>query len=495
MQTAEDFTTLLVRSRLHSAEAAQTLNQRWRKEVGAHGQPDFARWLVGNGHLTEYQANLLARGRTEGFFLGSYKILDRIGEGRMAGVYRAVHESSGEAAAVKVLPPSKAKDPLTLARFQRETKLALALNHPSVVRAIEAGESNGVHYLVMEHLDGGTLQELLAERGKLAVREAVRIAFLTALGLQHVHEKGLVHRDLKPGNLMLCPRPAPGESTLRSLVKILDIGLGRKLFDASDRDDPDQWVTADGVTLGTPDYLAPEQARDARTADIRADIYSLGCTLYHMLTGLPPFPDKNPVQKVVRHAKEPPRPIAEVQRDVPAALDNVVAKMLAKAPAQRFAAPIEAAEALKAFLAGVTDWAASPPEATPSKPQGPEPALLPDPGGPSKPPPLPPAKRSPAPAKGETVKEPAAKAPEGIPVHVPPKRPALPPKAPAGADASRPELIDVEAVSPVDLAVEFLRFRSRDLLMLVLGALAGGGLVALVWMIVALFSGGEAPLE
>src|SRR5262249_25366645 len=151
---------------------------------------------------------------------------DRIGKGRMAGVYKAIHPS-GQVVAIKVLPPSKAKDPHILARFQREAQLATQFNHVSVVRAFHYAEANGLHFLVMEHLEGVTLKDYLKARGRMTPKEAARIGFLVALGLQHLHDKGVVHRDVKPSNLMLCPAPAAGESTLRSMIKLLDIGLGR----------------------------------------------------------------------------------------------------------------------------------------------------------------------------------------------------------------------------------------------------------------------------
>src|SRR5262249_20513498 len=163
------------------------------------------------------------RGHTEGFFLDAYKILDLIGKGRMAGVYKAAH-SSGQVVAIKVLPPSKAKDPTVLGRFQREGKMLTKLDHPNVVRAFPVGESAGKNYLVMENLDGETLEEVLERRKRLPPIEAIRVAFQVLMGLQHVHEKGLIHRDIKPANLMLTPAPEKGQSdtTLRCTVKILD---------------------------------------------------------------------------------------------------------------------------------------------------------------------------------------------------------------------------------------------------------------------------------
>src|SRR5262245_41291496 len=203
----------------------------------------------------------------------------------------------------------------------------------------------------MELVEGETLAELLKERTRLPAKEAVRVAFLAALGLQHIHEKGLVHRDLKPGNLMLTPAPAKNENTLRSMVKIMDIGLGRATFEETDTKD----LTLEGELVGTPDYLASEQARDARKADIRSDIYGLGCTLYHALTGQPPFPDNNPTRQVQRHATEQPRPLKEFVLDTPDGLQQIVSTMLAKEPGQRYQSPKEVSDALKSFLAGESE--------------------------------------------------------------------------------------------------------------------------------------------
>ena len=348
--SVKDLCDLLARSRLQTAAAVQAIARRWQTVARNPSRPDdFAAWLVANQYLTEYQASVLQTGQADHFFFGDLKLLDRVGKGRMAGVYKAA-DPKGRVVAIKVLPPSKSRDPQTLARFRREARLAMRLNHHSVVRTFHCGEQQGLHYLVMEFLEGETLEALLAERGPLPPKEAVRIAFLALLGLQHIHELGMVHRDLKPGNLMLCPAPSALENTLRSMVKVLDIGLGRTLFDPASRDAAGD-LTAAGSMLGTPDYLAPEQARDASRVDIRADIYSLGCTLYHLLAGKAPFADDNLVRQMLRHATEPPRPLQELNPEVPPALNQIVATMLAKDPAQRHATPGRAAEALKAFLA------------------------------------------------------------------------------------------------------------------------------------------------
>jgi serine/threonine protein kinase len=347
--TAQDVCSLLERSRLLPADEARSLFARWREATPDAGDDPakFAAWLVAHGHVTEYQAALLARGYADGFFLNDYKILDRLGKGRMAGVYKAVHQT-GQVVAIKVLPPSKAKEPDLLGRFKREARIARRLDHPNVVRTFQLGAAEGVHYLVMEYLEGETLQEVLARRGPLPPGEAVRLAHQALQGLQHIHERGLVHRDLKPANLMLAG-PVGGATTFAATVKLLDIGLGRVLFEEGAGSDPG--LTTEGVLLGTPDYMSPEQARDPRSADIRSDVYSLGCVLYHMLAGRPPFPDTNLLSQMIRHASEPARPLREFNPAVPDGLQQIVNWTMAKDPGARYPTPERAAQALQVFLA------------------------------------------------------------------------------------------------------------------------------------------------
>ncbi len=347
--TVENVCGLLIRSKLLTPDEVKVMYQRWQADAkeGAADLARFTRWLVARQYVTEYQAALVAKGHVDSFFIGPYKILDRLGRGRMAAVYRAVHKL-GQVVAIKILPPSKNKDPQILGRFQREARLALKLKHPNVIRSFQVGAQSGVHYLVMEYLEGETLETVLHRRKRLPAHEAVRLVYQALQGLHHIHDNGLVHRDLKPANLMLVPAHAPGgpDNTLQATLKILDIGLGRSLFDGVARD---LHLTGEGVLLGTPDYLAPEQARDARGVDIRADVYSLGCVLYHCLTGQPPFPDTNVLVQVVRHATEAPRPVRELAPDAPEGLQQVLNWMLAKDPAKRYPTPERAAQALQAF--------------------------------------------------------------------------------------------------------------------------------------------------
>jgi eukaryotic-like serine/threonine-protein kinase len=350
--SVRDYYALLKKSKLLPADEVEGLYKRWHEETGgADDQVEqFRKFLVGRRALTEYQAALIQRGRADNFFLGEYKILDRVGKGQMGGVYKAVH-ALGQIVALKILPASRAKNSHTLGRFQREARLLTQFDHPNVVRAFQVGEANGVHYIVMEFLEGETLDEMLTRRKRLPWAEAVRLVHQALGGLQHLHERRAVHRDLKPANLMLTPAAEKPDTTWGATVKILDIGLGREMFDENTPEGQvETQLTIEGAVLGTPDYLAPEQAKDAASADTRADIYSLGCVLYHCLTGRPPFTETNLMAQMFKHATEKPAPLASLAPDVPPALQVVLDGMLAKRPGDRYPTPADAAEALKPFL-------------------------------------------------------------------------------------------------------------------------------------------------
>ena len=344
-----DYLSILAKSKLLSVEAVSSLGRGWKgDETDVDG---LRKLLVAGKHLTEYQSVMIRRGHADGFQIGGYVVQDRIGKGQSAGVYLGKHPS-GQVVALKVLPKSKACNPNVLGRFQREGRLLTQLDHPNVVRAFQIGMVRDVYFIAMEHLDGETLDEILVRRKKIPTPEACRLADQILDGLEHLHENRMIHRDVKPANLMVVPsfvanRP---DNTLSATLKLVDIGLGRELFDEVDEITHDSNLTREGTILGTPDYLAPEQARDARSADIRSDIYSVGCVLFHLISGRTPFVGKNVMAQMVKHATEPAPRIAEFAPDAPRGLQLVLDKMLAKNPADRYQTPFEAAEALQLFL-------------------------------------------------------------------------------------------------------------------------------------------------
>jgi WD40 repeat protein len=238
--------------------------------------------------------------------------------------------------ALKIISQSLTTKPGMVERFAREAKAAARLSHPNIVTAFDAEEAGGTHFLVMEHVEGTDLSRHVQELGPLSVDRACDYVRQSALGLQHAFEKGMVHRDVKPHNLMLTPD---------GRVKILDFGLARLASEAVS----EEVVTATGMVLGTVDYVAPEQAYNAHHADIRSDIYSLGCTLYYLLAGKPPFPVGSPLQKMMDHSNKAPTPLAEFRQDIPEKLIPVLERMMAKNPKRRYQTPAEVALALEQF--------------------------------------------------------------------------------------------------------------------------------------------------
>jgi serine/threonine protein kinase len=271
--------------------------------------------------------------------LGRYQLLGKLGQGGMGTVFLANDTRLDRRVAIKVLPPESVHDPDAVARFQREAKALAKLSHPGIVQAFDAEEDNGRHFLVMEYVEGQSLLDVLKREGRIAPPYAADYIHQAAAALQHAHDKGLVHRDLKPSNLLLSPS---------GQIKILDLGLARFLQDQIG----DPTKTREGMGMGTPDYAAPEQFRDAHHVDGRADIYALGCTLYHLLTGQVPFPGSSLAEKYDAHEHKEPTPIEELCPDVPTGLALVVRRMMAKRPSERFQRAAEAADALSPYVAG-----------------------------------------------------------------------------------------------------------------------------------------------
>jgi serine/threonine protein kinase len=297
-----------------------------------------------------------------GQMLGQYRIEEQLGAGGMGLVFKAVHAAMQRTVALKVIAPQLTQDPQTRARFQREVRSAARLSHPNVVVAHDAAEAGGLWFLAMEYVPGTDAAHLCQRHGRPPVALACEIARQAALGLQHAHELGMVHRDIKPANLIVTVASQTGSWSAGPpagwpnppLVKILDFGLARLapggeeavLNAASD-------VTRQGSVLGTPSYMAPEQARNSRSADIRSDIYSLGCTLYALLAGRPPFVCPTAFETIAMHMSQPPEPLSKHNPLVPARLDQVIQRALAKEPADRYATPLEFANALQPWAKGI----------------------------------------------------------------------------------------------------------------------------------------------
>jgi serine/threonine protein kinase len=293
--------------------------------------------LLRRGWMTAYQINQVHMGRADSLTLGPYLLLERLGHGGMGEVLKARHTRMGRLVALKVVRADRRSKASAFARFEREVQTVARLDHPHIVHAYDAGILDDALYLAMEYLEGADLKHLVRGQGRLPAATACEYARQAATGLQHAYERGVVHRDVKPSNLFLAARG--------SLIKILDMGLARLLEEEANL------LTQRGARLGTASYQAPEQILDAATADIRSDIYGLGCTLYFLLTRRPPFVKDTALHRMLAHLKEEPRPIESLRPDVPPGLGPVLRKMLAKRRADRYQSPAEVAEGLRRVLA------------------------------------------------------------------------------------------------------------------------------------------------
>ncbi len=293
-----------------------------------------AQAFVDAGLLSRFQSKQLKLGRYKRFEIASkYRLLELLGVGGMGAVYLCEHMFMKRLVALKVLPVEKLHDPSALLRFYREARAVAALDHPNIVRAYDIDKFEQMHFLVMEYVDGASVQEIVARRGRLDPMRAANYVAQSAHGLHHAHQLGMVHRDIKPGNLLL-------ERT--GLIKILDMGLAR-FFDQKTDNVTERFDN--NCVLGTADYLAPEQAV-SNVVDIRADIYALGGTFYYMLTGQSPFPDGTIAHKLMCHQRETPKPVGSFRADVPPELLAVLDRMMRKDPDERYQTPKELFDAL-----------------------------------------------------------------------------------------------------------------------------------------------------
>jgi serine/threonine-protein kinase len=332
LRTIDDLIEALQETQLLSPSRMDVLLMSLR--VGFVEPADLAEDLVLKRWLTLYQAKEVFRGRARELLLGKYVLLDRLAAGGMALVFKAQHRRLHRIDAVKIIRPDRLQDPRVLHCFLHEAEAAARLSHRNVVRVYDADEADGRHFLAMEYVEGIDLERLVKQQGPLAVPSACDYARQAAEGIHHAHERGLIHRDVKPSNLLLTADGA--------LVKVVDLGMA-----LLPRRPPSAADGAARTVMGTPDYLAPEQADDPWNVDVRADVYGLGCTFYFLLTGRPPFPGGSAHDKLRRHREARATRLERLRRDLPEDLAKLIRRMLAKKPGDRIQTLAEVAEALR----------------------------------------------------------------------------------------------------------------------------------------------------
>lgn len=338
--SVNSFQQMLSHSGLLSETQLQQVEQKFPSSAGTSTPRAVCDWLLQEGAITEWHAEKLLQSKFRGFFLGPYKLLNRVARGGMSTIYSAQHKETGEVHALKVLPPARTNTASYLPRLQREAAITQRLQHPNIVRVFgfysESDGQDAVHFIAMEFMQGRDLFETVNIEGPLSCRQAVDYIRQAADGLEYAHQAGLVHRDIKPGNLFV---PEDG------ILRILDLGLAQD-FDSEEN------LTREfnERVLGTADYLAPEQAADSHTVDRRADLYSLGCSLYFLLTGQPPFTEGTLVQRLVAHQTKSPVPVTQFRQDVPAELESILNAMMEKNRNRRISSANEVADRCRQLL-------------------------------------------------------------------------------------------------------------------------------------------------
>jgi len=338
--SVESFLDYVERSELVEAEALQTALDEFKQSHGGEMPADadlLANFMIDRKLLTSWHVEKLMEKKYRGFSLGKYRMLRLIGSGGMSTVYLAEHKLMHRQRAIKVLPKRRVNDSSYLARFHLEAQATSQLDHPNIVRCYDVDNDGDTHYIVMEFIEGKDLNTIVKQEGPLPLELACNYIAQSAEGLAHAHEKSLIHRDVKPANLLV---------DKKGIVKILDLGLA--LF--SDNAQASLTVEHNENVLGTADYLAPEQAVNSHKVDHRVDIYGLGCALYFLLTGRPPFPDGTLAQRIAKHQSQMPDDIRKLRPDCPRDLADICMKMMQKRPEKRYATMREVADALEAWL-------------------------------------------------------------------------------------------------------------------------------------------------
>ena len=340
--TVKEAQDRVIASGLLSEHDLECSIEEWRNRSDSTQDGEgLIHFLSQQGHLTGFEADALIAGHTGPYRLGPYSVREVVATGRLGNVFRAVHDEFQQAVSLKIFPASLSGDQDQMMRMGREARVSVEVDHPNVVRSFHMGKVGEVHFLAFEDLQGETLATTLSYDRKLSVEDASDFIRQAALGLAHLHEREIVHRDVQPGNLWIATDGTP---------KIMEFGAARDALANLDTDEDAEETTQDSTMLGSFDYMAPEQGQDTHLANAQSDIYSLGCTLYHCLTGQPPFPDKNPIRQMLRHANEAPKNVIELSPDVPTQLADVVSSMIAKKPEDRYASANDVAWAMVPFV-------------------------------------------------------------------------------------------------------------------------------------------------
>jgi serine/threonine protein kinase len=342
--TVEQFGKSLVSSGVLSVDELKSIWSSLPADQRPRDAEQFAKLLRERGKLSDYQAQVALQGKANALVFSKYILVTQLGAGASGQVFRAKHRQSGRDVAIKILAAEIAKDEKAVKRFYREVQATAKLAHPNIVRAVDAGEYNGQHHLVMEYVAGRDLSSFVKANGPLGVDDALKTILQAARGLEYAHGQGLIHRDVKPGNFL--------RDETDGTVRLLDLGLVR--FEDSGE------ATGDGLTgtqqvMGTIDYMSPEQVVDTRHADARCDIYSLGCTLYFLMTGKKLYDAKGVVERIMQHRIGAIPSLVAHRKEIPARLDALYQKMVAKQPADRYQTMTEVCDALERIIKGEPD--------------------------------------------------------------------------------------------------------------------------------------------
>ena len=342
----EEIGKLAIGGLLLSEIQVQERRQNWLVRGGADDDGfGFAQWLVEQHDLTDFQAGALQAGIPGPYMLGPYRLSFRLTTGHLGVLFHAEHAEFGQPVSLKIFPAAISRDEKLLARFGREARVGLEVDHLHVVKTYQVGKVGPVPFIAMEELYGESLELRLARNGRLPYVVACQLIQQAAQGLAYLHAEGIVHGDIRPANLWI---------TAHGVVKIMEFGAARdalSFVDDMDSDEDDPTNGPDSIAVGQFDYMSAEQAENSQAINAASDLYSLGCTLYHCLTGQVPFPDRNPVRQMLRHARATPQPLFDFDHEIPETVQDIVSNLLAKRPEDRYESAGDLCQALANVVA------------------------------------------------------------------------------------------------------------------------------------------------